>query len=139
MWNELDKADECKSSGLRVDELLVERRPMLSHVYVYVRSPTTRGIINWKALHATPFTERRVIHSSSEASMPVGQQGEAMTAVPTTPEEASGGIAYYQNLNLDGDTELPIRKSPVRFGVMRKSGQSSNSWRVWTDTHTVSG
>lgn len=56
-----------------------------------------------------------------------------MKVVPATPEEASEGMAYYRNLNL-GDIELPIRQGPLRFGVIRRNGPSSNSWRVWGDS-----
>ena len=56
-----------------------------------------------------------------------------MTTVPTTLGEANEGMAYYKNLNLGHDIELPLRKPPIRFGVMRRNGQSSNSWRVWGD------
>ena len=57
-----------------------------------------------------------------------------MKTDPTPPEEPNKGIAYYKNLNLGHDIELPISDSPVRFGVMRRSGQSSNCWRVWGDS-----
>ena len=57
----------------------------------------------------------------------------AMTTVPTTRGKSNEGIAYYKNLNLGHDIELPLRKPPIRFGVMRWNGQSSNSWRVWGD------
>ena len=56
-----------------------------------------------------------------------------MKVVPATPEEASEGMAYYRNLNL-GDIELPIRQGPLRFGVIRRNGPSSNSWRAWGDS-----
>lgn len=57
-----------------------------------------------------------------------------MKTDPTPPEEPNKGVAYYKNLNLGHDIELPISDSPVRFGVMRRSGQSSNCWRVWGDS-----
>ena len=52
-------------------------------------------------------------------------------------DDAGGAIeriAYYKNLNLGHDMELPLRENPIRFGVMRRNGQSSNSWRVWGDS-----
>ena len=52
-------------------------------------------------------------------------------------DDAGGAIeriAYYKNLNLGHDLELPLRENPIRFGVMRRNGQSSNSWRVWGDS-----
>ena len=48
-------------------------------------------------------------------------------------DEISGGMAYYKNLNLGYDVALPIKKSPLRFGVLRKNGLSSNAWRVWAE------
>ena len=57
-----------------------------------------------------------------------------MRLTPTPNGEGTCGMAYYKNLNLGHDIELPIRESPVRFGVMRKNGLSSNSWRVWGDS-----
>ena len=56
-----------------------------------------------------------------------------MTKDAAMPREASEGMAYYKNLKIGHDIELPLRSSPIRFGVMRRSGQSSNSWRVWGD------
>ena len=58
-----------------------------------------------------------------------------MRTIPTTLGEASIGMAYYKNPNLGYDIELPIRENPLRFGVMRKDGRSSNSWRVWGDSN----
>ena len=56
-----------------------------------------------------------------------------MNKVPTTIEEIPDGMAYYKNLKLGEDLELPIRESPVRFSIMRKNGLSSNAWRIWVD------
>ena len=56
-----------------------------------------------------------------------------MSTVPITDDEASGGMAYYENLNLGYDVTLPIRESPLRFGVLRKNGLSSNAWGVWSE------
>ena len=56
-----------------------------------------------------------------------------MTTEPMKLGDANGAMAYYKNLNLGHDVELPLRKSPIRFGVMKRNGQSSNSWRVWGD------
>ena len=56
-----------------------------------------------------------------------------MSKVPTTSEEAPEGIAYYKNLKLGNDLELPTRESPVRFSIMRSNGLSSNAWRVWVE------
>ena len=58
-----------------------------------------------------------------------------MSKVPTTGAEAPQGIAYYKNLKLGNDLELPIRESSVRFSVIRSNGLSSNAWRVWVDDH----
>ena len=55
-----------------------------------------------------------------------------MSAVPTTSQELSGGMAYYTNLRIMRDVTLPIRESPVRFGVLARNGLSSNSWGVWS-------
>ena len=45
----------------------------------------------------------------------------------------SRGMAYHKNLKLGYDVTLPIGDSPVRFGVMRKSGLSSNAWGVYVE------
>ena len=56
-----------------------------------------------------------------------------MTTVPTTSEETSGGMAYYTNLKIMRDVTLPLRESPIRFGVLRRNGLSSNAWGVWSE------
>ena len=40
-------------------------------------------------------------------------------------------MAYYKNLSLGDDATLPLRESPLRFGVLRKNGLSSNAWGVY--------
>ena len=56
-----------------------------------------------------------------------------MTTVPTTSEEISGGMAYYTNPAIGHEVALPLRGSPIRFGVLRKNGLSSNAWGVWSE------
>ena len=56
-----------------------------------------------------------------------------MTTVPTTSEETSEGMAYYTNLGIGHEVTLPLRESPIRFGVLRKNGLSSNAWGVWSE------
>ena len=45
----------------------------------------------------------------------------------------SKGMAYHKNLKLGYDVTLPIRVGPVRFGVVRKKGLSSNAWGVYVE------
>ena len=52
---------------------------------------------------------------------------------PPTRQESSGGMAYYTNTQIMRDVALPIRKSPVRFGVLGRNGLSSNSWGVYSE------
>ncbi len=44
-------------------------------------------------------------------------------------------ITYYTNPTIGKLLQLPLRGSPVRFAVINKNGQSSNSWRVWVGRH----
>ena len=48
-------------------------------------------------------------------------------------DRVSEGMAYYENLNLGYDVTLPMKKSPLRFGVMRKNSLSSNAWGVYAE------
>ena len=56
-----------------------------------------------------------------------------MNAASKTDEKLGEGMAYYTNPKIAQKIELPIRKSPIRFAVMRRNGLSSNSWRVWVE------
>ena len=55
-----------------------------------------------------------------------------METVSMTTEEVSEGIPFYKNIRSNPDLTLPLRKGPVRFGVLKRDNLSSNSWRVWT-------
>lgn len=41
------------------------------------------------------------------------------------------GMAFYKNLGMEDDLELPLRESPTRFAVLRQDGISSNAWGVY--------
>ena len=57
---------------------------------------------------------------------------KASTAVPTTSRDV-GGMAFYTNSRVGRDITLPLRMSPIRFGVLRRNGLSSNAWRAWVE------
>ena len=58
-----------------------------------------------------------------------------MDKITVTTGATSGGMAYYKNLKLGTDFDLPLSESPVRFSIFRKNGLSSNAWRIWIDKH----
>ena len=39
-------------------------------------------------------------------------------------------MAYYTNLQVAGDLQLPLREGPIRFAVFNGEGRSSNAWGV---------
>lgn len=56
-----------------------------------------------------------------------------MKKEPKPNSLGNGRMVFYHNTCINGDSQLPIRKSPIRFAVLRRNGRSSNAWRVWTE------
>ena len=56
-----------------------------------------------------------------------------MNTTSNKHEKLGEGMAYYTNPKIANEIELPISKTPIRFGVKRRNGLSSNSWRVWVE------
>ena len=66
---------------------------------------------------------------------PVEDSSLAAVQAFCEPEDAETdeGIPVYTNLKNMRDVTLPLRESPIRFGVLRRNGLSSNAWGVWSE------